>query len=311
MSLLNKQQTRYLNAFNNLAFCLSENQEVWANNSPFQRWVGHLLTNNKAIVALSTTKGTSSRGATEAKNRLKASIAQHGSTICSYAADYAVATGNTELFALVNYSASDISYLRDAEVLGFINGVVEAVTPLVSLPGFKDYPVTAEDLDNIANEAGDFNKMLGKNKNIIISSRVASHQIDALIKDNRNVIIRLGKLVSIFQKDAPGFVEAFYEAKKIDTTGIHHSGVAGAVVDSAGIPVEGATVTLTGKKKTKQATTGSNGTYEMVKFQFGKAKLTIAAPGFDSISVEVTIVRGKVVEYHYRLPSSLVNLKTA
>ncbi len=311
MSQFNGEQTRHVNAFNNLEFFFGENKDVFSKNVPVQKWVERLINNNKAIVALSTTKGTGSEGATEAKDNLKETIATNAGTVCSYAADYAVETGNTDLFSLVNYSSYDVIRLRDSEVLGFINGVVTAITPLVSLPDFKDYIVTAEDLSTLSKDANDFNNNLGKNKLIINNSHVASHDIDALIKNNRNVIIRLDKLIPNFKKDAPKFVAAYYKAKRIDDTGVRHSGIRGIIVNNTGTPVEGATVTLVGKKNTKGTTTGSDGSFEIVKFLFGKAKLTIAAPGFDSITTDVTITRGKIIECDCRLQSVIVEFKTA
>ncbi len=310
MSQLNKEQTRHVNAFNNLEFFFGENKDIYAGNKPVQNWVNRLLSNNKAIVSLSTTKGTGSEGATKTKDNLKESIALNGGTVCSYAADYAVTTGNTELFALVNYSASDISGLRDALVLGFINGVVDAVTPLLSLPGFKDYPVTGDDLSALSKDANDFNNYLGKNKLIINNSHVASHTIDSYIKDNRNVIIRLDTLIPNFKKDAPKFVEGYFKAKRIDNTGIRHSGVVADIQDNRERVIDNATITLTRKETVKTATISDEGTYEIIKCTAGNWKLTIAAPGYETQTVTIKIIRGEIRKLSIILQSAVMQMQS-
>lgn len=308
MSQLNWEQTRHVNAFNKLEFYFGENKPVYSKDSPFQKLVNRLIANNKKITPLSTTKGIGSQGATTDKEDLKSIIAKNGGTVCSYAAEYAEETNNNELYNIVNYSASQILYLRDAEVLGFIEGVVEAVTPLLSAPAFETYPVTEDDLNALSQDATDFNTSLGKNNNIKNNSSIASHNIDTIIKDNRAIIIRLDKLINNFKSEAPDFVEGYFKAKLILNTGVRHSGIVLIIKDKGNIVITNATITLTGKKSVKTATISNNGTYEIIKCAAGNCKLTIVAPGYETQTIAVKIIRGVVQDMSINMESNALEL---
>lgn len=312
MYSFNAEQTRLVNRSNDVQHFLVQNEDIYTKIAPFADQVNLLMSNNKTLKELSSAKGKNGKGSTKDKNDLKADIVKEISSICSFTSDYALRTGNNELYNAVHFNPSYIAHLRDAEVFGFVNNIVSEVTPLLTDPVFATYPVTADDLNTLSTNASTFNDNLGKAAVQNAGSRIASKNINAVLKAVQGNINRLNSLISYFADDNPDFVKGYKEATIVNHTGVRNSGIKGTITNSTtDEPIEGVSIMLVGKKTSKGTTTASDGTYEIDKFRVGKCKLTVTAPNSESKTVEVTIHRGKITELNMSLSSQVIEFKTA
>lgn len=89
-----------------------------------------------------------------------------------------------------------------------------------------------------------------------------------------------------------------------------HNGIEGVIKNlSTGQPVEGVTITSEGKNKT--TITNDKGEHKLDRLKTGKMPITISAPGYDSQSLKVTIIRGKTIELNIDLQAQVITMATA
>lgn len=167
-------------------------------------------------------------------------------------------------------------------------------------------------LESLVSRAKTFTNDIGKAGVIDKNRGVINRTIDEVLAAIRGNVSNMNLLSNQVKKKYPKFVENYFKSAAIDYSNIHHSGIKGMITNSNnGAVVEGVTLTLQGIKKTKTAITSIDGAYEIIKFLSGKAKLTITAPGYDSQTVEVDIIRGKIIELNYSIQSQILEFKTA
>ena len=312
MYTLNADQARQLDRFQTTENLCNKNSDKYAILKPFQKQVRLLSVNNKKINSYIPARSGNGEGATEEKRDRKADIATSVNGICSLVIPYALDIEDSELYNAVNFTTTDVIDLRDVAVLGFVTTLVGVITPLLSNPDFADYPVTVEELNALTENANTFNDSLGDNKMIDKDSSIASKNIDTLLAANRLIIAKLNKLINYFETKDPDFVESYRKAAALNNTGIHHSGIRGIIINSSTEqPIESVTIILTGKTNIKNTATDSSGAWQIIKFIPGKCSLTISAPGYQSRTIEVTIIRSKIIELNIALQSQAINMATA
>ena len=312
MSILNTKQSRQLTRSQSAENFLVKNEDKYAILKPFSKAVADLSANNKEINALVPARSQNGKSATAEKKNLKAAIATGVGDICSLVIPYAIDIEEATLFSSVNFTATHVIHMRDANLFGFVTTLVGVITPLLSRENFSGYPVTAADLDTLMIDAGNYNENLGAAKVSKVKSSIASANIDALMKANRLIIRKLNKLINFFKKKDPGFAEAYYAATALSHTGAHHSGIRGTIINTASEqPAKEVSVTLEREKSKKTTTAGSNGTYAILKCRAGTWNLIITAPGYQSQTIVVTVIRGKIIELNITLQSQILDLNTA
>ena len=312
MEILNGNQAREFNRAQKLAGFYDEQNKVYPLYPPYAQEVDLFLGYNQQLIDTVSGKDVNGEGITKSKEALKESVATMGNTICTRVAAYAKKIGDTELETAIYHRAYEIKRLKDGDVLGFVNRLIAIVTPLLTDELFQTYDVTEDRLSKIRQAATDFTNSIGKASLIDDQSSIASNTINDLLSNIRGNVVQFGLLINFFEEKNPAFVQGYYKAAAIDMTGIHHSGIKGIIINSTTEqPVEEATITLKGKKNSKTTTTGEEGAYQITKFRPGKGKLTVTAPNFNTQVIEVTIIRGKTLEFNIGLQSQAINLVTA
>ena len=314
MTTLNADQARHLKRAQETTNFLTKKADKYVTRKPIQKQVNSLVDNNKKINDLVPSRSQDGEAATSDKTVLKSDIATEVNYICSSALVYALEIKDTTLYNAVNYTATDVEKMRDAEVNGFVTTLAGVITPLLSLPDFIEYDVTAEDLQNLTKDAATYNDMLGDNKVIDKSSSVASAEIDALLADNSVIIGKLSKLMNYFKTNDPGFYQEYQKVIILDKSGIRHTGVRGvAISDATEAPVKGVSIVYHGKTadKNKTTSTGDKGTYELIKLMPGERTFTFTAPGYESQTITVKIIRGVILTLDITLQAQAISINAA
>ena len=306
---MNAEQSREYTRSRELSKFLIQNEETCALLPPFSKVREEMLANNTSLNKYTPIKTINGKGVTKEKGTLKTEVATEVNSICKMTTSYAVTTGDKALANSVKYRTSDVIRLKDSEVLGLVNGLVSVITPLLDKPEFKDYTITQDTLKRVTDLATAFDNSIGEANIIDSNTSIAGKNIDSILKDIRGNVTQFNLLIDWFENNHPDFVTGYRTAAAIDQTGIHHSGVRGIITNSlTGELVEDATVILQGKKNTKSTLSGEDGDFEISKFRAGKCKLIISTPGYDSQTIPVTILRGKILQFSISLEAQVVKL---
>lgn len=306
--ILNAVQERQNVRDVNLRDFLTEKKKEYEARMPFKEVVDILLGNIALIDPLASDKGNKGVPATKSKQSIKNSLSADVNEICTNTTAYARSIGDENLLYAVRYRASDIKYAKDGDVRPIVTIIIDAITPILSEPAFMEYEITDSTLSDLGKKADNFNSSRGKAAVLDTDSSIANKDIDKIQKDIRRNVSDLNLLITWFDKKNPAFAEGFRMRTPIDNSGIRHSGVYGIIKNSNGALVDDASITLKGKKNTKTAATNDDGAWEIVKFVSGKAKLTVSAPGCETMVIPVTITRGKIIELNITLQAKVISL---
>ena len=311
MTTVNADQSRHLKCYQETTNLLTKNGDKYATRIPIQKQVNSLVGNIKKITDLIPGRSQNGKAATGDKKDLKGDIATEVEYICSSASVYALEIKDMKLYNAVNYTASDVTNMRDGDVNGFIVTLTGIITPLLSRPDFLEYDITAEDLQNLSTDAADYNDSLGDNKVINKSSSVASAAIDVLLSDNGVIIGKLNKLMIYFKTKDSAFYQEYLKVSTLDKSGIRHTGIRGIAINGATeAPVKGVSIMYHGKTadKNKTTATGDKGTYELIKLVPGERTFTITVSGYDSQTITVNIIRGTILTLIITLNSQTISI---
>ena len=309
VDFLNAVQEREFNRDTKVEAFLIQQKKEYEDNAPFNRVVQLLLGNIAKVNPVTPQKGKKGKIVTNRKNTLKASIAADVNIICTSAKEYALATSDEDLLNNVRFSASDIKDAKDGNVDAIVTTITDALTPLLDIPAFKEYNVTADMLTTLTQTTKDFNDILGKAAVIDIGSSLANGQLNSIFKSIRSNIASLRRLLPNMEKDHPEFVKGFNSAAMVDFSGIRHSGIEGIITNAlSGAPVKDVVVTGEGKKK--EVKTDSKGYYKLVRLKVTDMKITITATGFDTQVISVKIIRNKILPLNIGLRGKVISLST-
>ena len=311
MEDLNGIQAREYNRAQTLALYFSEQKDVYTLYAPFSAEVNLFFKNNNQLIALVPVKDVTGEGIiTGEKGNLKVMVATLANTICTRVAAYAKKIGDTKLETTIYNRTSAIIRLKDAAVLGFVTRLVSNVTPLLNNADFQAYSVTQNMLDTLTKTTVDFNNSIGKAAIAQSNNSYTSRAINDILKNIRSNVVQFNLLLNFFGEDYPAFVDGYRKASTVTNTGIRHNGIEGVVKNlSTGDPVKG--VIITGEGKNKMVSTNAKGEYKLNRLKTGSMLITIAAPGYDSQTITVTIIRGKILELNVNLQAQVITMATA
>ena len=304
---LNSVQSRLLKRSTETENLFAKNEDKYTLLKPIVKQVNLLAANNKKINSYIPARSENGEAATTGKDNLKTVIANSVDNICSFAKVYALDIEDVSLFNKVNYTGSDVVHMRDPQVYGFATTLVGVITPLLSVPAFMEYPVSIDDVEELNTNATTFNENLGDAKVIDSNNSAASQAINLLLQQNAAIIRKLNGLMEYFKKSDPAFYKKYHDVAVLDYSGIHHSGIQGIIKDASGTPVYLAIIT--GEGKNKIAKSEKDGSYRLVKIRSGLRTFTITAPGYQSQTLTIHIIRGQVLDININLQAQIANME--
>jgi hypothetical protein len=293
--MLTLQQSREYNRAQKLQSFFINNADTVNSFQPFAEEVADFTNNLTALNALLPAKNVDATVITADKQTLEQQIADGLSVICGKARAYALKTGNAQLAAMVNYSATSILRLKDADLQPLVATIVKAIEPLLADGGFTKYGITQSAIDALVADATAFNGLIGKAKqqgsNVTVSNASISDSINKLHSN----ILQFDLLADHFQTTNAAFVLGYHVNSSTDKTGIRHNNIEGVVTaKSTGLPVAGATVALEGVNKS--AISDLHGHYSIARIEPDEYTINIHADGFAAQNIIQKVQRGKTVE---------------
>jgi 5-hydroxyisourate hydrolase-like protein (transthyretin family) len=298
--MLSKVQSREFSRFKKLADFFEKNETIIAAYDPFAEEVDSFTTNFTFFQDNIPDKGGFPTGITAGQRELKAKIGGQVAAICTPACSYAIKYNNPKLQAEMCHSKSDITSLKDADVLGTVLGISKAITPLLQDAGFIKYKITQGMLTAAEADATTFNGNIGKADLEDNGNTIANKNINEAISLLRANIRQLNRLINWFAAAHPGFVAGYKINSAVDNTGVHHSGIEGIILsDAAGKPIKDARIDMkdlrsSAKPQDKRALSNITGNYELVKMRAGEYEVTFSAAGYTAKTMTMRIEQGKI-----------------
>ena len=306
MTVLTIEQSREYDRDLLLETMLNENKSVYDKFTPFKTEALLFLDNFSTFKTFIPVKKKKGKGIVVDKNTLKQSIATDASAICTTVTSYANSIANADLALAVRYRSSDITRLKNSEVVGIITSITDAVTPLLEVPGFQPYNITAEMLSSLTNKTAGYDGLVAGAGSADKASSIANGNINDVIKLIRGNIRQLSLLIGYFKDKNPEFCKAYYKAIEVDNSNIHHTGIRGIVTGSNGPAIYQAIITGEGKKKVTK--TDKLGAYELVKIKPGLRTFTFVAPGYEPQEMLIQLQRGKILDVNIGLTAKVITM---
>ncbi len=307
INMLDAKQERENNRDIKLEEYLIAKKKEYESYAPFNKVVGLFFGNIARIDPLIPVKGKKGVTITKQKTELQIKLAANVNEVCLAATEYALSIGDKDLQYAVRFRTSNITNAKDGNITGIVAVITDALTPLLELPAFQEYQITADRLAALTDGANAFSDTRGKAAVVNTDSSLANDNLNKVFKDIRANIASLRRLLVHFNKTAPDFVKGFHTAAAVDYTGIRHSGIEGLIINTnTGAPIEGAIIT--GEGKNKIAKTDKNGYYKLSKLKVKDMKITIAAPGYQPLVMDVKIIRSRIIELNAGLQAQAVNM---
>jgi hypothetical protein len=298
--MLNDDQSREYNRFQKMFNFFGENTTVFSTFPPFASEVADFNTNFGDLQSYVPQKDASGKGITIGKKDLKTDISNETSDLCSTVAAYAVTYGNTDLASQMNHNKSYIYKQKDADILGFVTKVTNAITPLLTDPNFTPYGITADTLAAIVADATTFNGNIGQASLVDEGSAAANVEINKIIGLLEANNKQFDRLINNFSKKNSTFVTTYHLASAVDNSGIHHSGFEGNITDATtGNPLANVLINLLNTLKT--TTTDLLGNYELIRIPPGNYQVTFSASGKTSKTIILHVTRGRIATMNISL----------
>lgn len=299
--MITQEQNREYNRSSKLEQYLAKDQSksVYAGYEPFNDEATDFDGNFESLTQLIPDKNHVTTGITTDKRGFKQRISDELGLVCRKTYSYALKYNNSELAAQVNTRADLIFKMRDADLLGYAQGIEEIITPLLNDANYIKYGVTAKQLGDIVADATTFNSMIGEADVTGSENTVANTAIDKVIDKLRLNIKHMDLLVDEFAESNPEFVQGYHLNSEVDKTGIRHSGIEGYVRTKEGEPVANATVKLQGTTKT--AVTDLKGYYHIDRAHPDDYMVECSAEGYATQTKLHHISLGKTDEMDWEL----------
>ena len=279
---------------------LTSSATIIATYPPFLTQSSAFIIDLAYLNSLTPGKNADASGVTDGKTEDKLAIAVSLSQVCQKTKAYAIVTGNTMLKAQMQASKSSILKMKDSDIMGYVTTIVNLITPLLALPLFTPYGITAAYLATITTASVSYNGLIGQASVDESGNAIANDNIDTQIKKMQLEKDTMDLLLSGFLPTYPDFIAGFKLNSKTINIGVHHNGVKGLITDSiTGVGVGDAVVEMVG---TEKITIGDLlGNYSITIVPPKLYTITVTAIGYVTQSKVVKIIRGQIIELDFEM----------
>lgn len=291
---MNSRQESKVNMYRGVLLFYQNNADVVATNNPFSEAINALTIKVNEIQGYLVREVKHTTGISADKASAKAKLCLVASEIASIVYAYADTIDNKVLMGEVNYSLSDLKKLREDLIVAAITNIFNSTQSNINALGA--YGITASRLNELTEAINEYNALLPKTKTTISEKSNYNDNIIKLIEETDALIKnRLDRLIIVFNKTHPDFVNTYKKVRHIDAPNKTVTQIKGQVTNKIdGKAIEGANISLSG---TTNATTKSDkeGNFIFKPVTYGDYQLSIKATGFKDYTDTAFVVRlGKV-----------------
>lgn len=291
---MNSRQESKVNMYRGVLLFCQNNAGIVLANTAFSEAINALTIKVNEIQDYLVREIRHTTGISADKATAKAKLCLVASEIANIVYAYANTVNNKVLIDEVNYSLSDLKKLREDLIVATVTNIYNSTQSNLSALG--TYGITASTLDELTDAINDYNALLPKTKTTISEKSNYNDNIIKLIDETDTLIKnRLDRLVVVFNKPHPDFVNTYKKVRHIDAPNKTVTQIKGNVINKVdGKAIEEAIISLIGSTN---ATTKSDkeGNFVFKPVTYGDYQLSIKATGFkDYIDTAFVVKMGKV-----------------
>jgi hypothetical protein len=229
------------------------------------------------IQATENRQQRTTKGVTTNKKNKKLLLIEKALVVAGGILSVAQETNDTELFELVNFTASELEHIGDTLLLDRVTLILD--TGNANAAAILPKGITAVILGELQTMVTEYETVVVSPRDLIVDKKTATAQLkvlfldtDALLKDN------LDRLMMQFKTSDNEFFRKYFNGREIIDLGTQHTRLGGVITDSEGNPLEG--VTVTAVEADLEEVSDAEGIYLFKPFIPGDFTITFAKTGF-------------------------------
>ena len=246
------------------------------------------------IDASGVVQAQDSKGATLTKNVTKTSLVDEALLMVGAVIAYAIDTHNLQLQQSVKFSRSALLKKKDS-LLGDVCQMIHDITNgIIAILG--NYGITALNLATFQTDIINFTNLLGTGKSIRSIKHGATVNMDKMSAD-MDVLFEAGdRLMIQFKASQPEFYNAYLQARKIDSIGVHKISIKGVIREKdSKRAIAGAIIQ--NDEKGLSLTSTRKGRFRIKSLDPGKYKIVVRKKGYADQTVTIAVENGVITAF--------------
>lgn len=271
-----------------------DNATLWNTNVPLSTAKTEFstkLTDLATQVALQLENPT---GTTLVKDAARENLEALAFRIVAAARGYASQADLKDLYRRVDFSKTDFSRFRDAELVGVVTNLVQDLEPVaVELESFGVNADTLEDL-GVANTT--FGNLMKNPTEAIAKRKAATDKIATLLPPLMDFLtMRMDNLIVAISDAQPEFVDIYYNVRTINDTATNPLSLTITTLEAGTqVPIANAQLEIVGEGITRISSERGYNTVQ--NLASGPHDLLATHPNFVTQTVRFTVVSGETTE---------------
>ena len=301
---MNQKQIQKINMIDSTLVVLnqSQNKSLWQANPTFSSAVNNIQANIGVLNTADTVRLATTIPFTETKGQAKVALIEATMLHAAAGIGYASSAANAALRASCEVTESGLIRTPDADLGSACMIIYNAVKPFIGNMG--DWIVSALTLAALEADVNTFNLLVGTPVGQVSIKTAAGLTIDTQLLAIDGILDNLVDTLMVqFKTAQPSFYDAYFSARKIHNTGVHHSVIfSGFIYDSTGVAVPHAEVKLSiNGKILRKHFTDESGKYRFTRLRIGIYLMQVSLPGFVTQSKTFNLTELQFVETDFTL----------
>jgi hypothetical protein len=280
---MNKQQTQKVNMIDASVAVLNTpaNKAIWTSNTAFTAAMASITSNMAVLNSADSTRMASSAPFSETKGQAKANLIAATMLHAAAGKGYAASVNNIALKTTCSISETDLVRSADANLGNLCMNIYTAVQPFIG--SMAAWSVNATTLATLNTDITTFASLVGTPVGQISVQNAAAMAIDAQIEIIYGILRdTIDTLMVQYKVNHAVFYNAYFAAREVHHTGVHHSTTfEGFVYKTGGTALQHALVVLSvDGNELRRHFTDASGHYRFTRLHLGNYTLTVTDAGY-------------------------------
>lgn len=285
-----------------------ESEAVWMTDADFAGHINQFQATLTEILDLQIIQEKDNSGSTIRKSELRTSLENAILDVVHATVAHALLINDPDLLTAVDYSTRDLQLARDSALLGIASVVYDSAWPIrVALAARH---ITEADITLVSTLRDQFLALIPEPRTNIVLTMTATVDLKNKIIEMDALLRFIDRVILMFKKANPGFIENYKGVREIIDLGPRHTGkqvgrITGTVLQAVTlIPLQNALVEVIGQKRSTK--TDTNGHFKLDFRKKAFVTLRVSLPDYITYSSALmTINPGNLINLNIQLTPNL------